>query len=174
LIFWELLRSSPKLDLVSPKIGRPPRYPGYPAGCKDCNDVLKQYGQAELKAVLENAKPFPVEGIVNPSSLTDIVLHEYSQGVQGGEKTGWANRDEYYTVRPGELTIVTGVPGSGKSNFVDALAVNLIKSHMWRFGFFSPENWPLQRHAQTLIEKFLAQVFDSDAGLIVVSISYDF
>ena len=131
----------------------------YPAGCKDCNDVLKQHGKDSLKAALENAKPFPVEGIVTPSSLTDIVLHEYSQGIQGGEKTGWGNLDEYYTVRPGELTIVTGIPGSGKSNFVDALTVNLIKNSMWRFGIFSPENWPLQRHAQTLIEKFLGKSF---------------
>jgi twinkle protein len=87
------------------------------------------------------------------------VLHEYCEGIQGGEKTGWGNLDEYYTVRPGELTIVTGIPGSGKSNFVDALAVNLIKNGMWRLGFFSPENWPLQRHAQTLIEKFLGKSF---------------
>ena len=131
----------------------------YPSGCKDANDILKQYGKDELKSVLNNAKPFPVEGIVSPSNLVDIVLHEYSEGVQGGEKTGWGNLDECYTVRPGELTIVTGIPGSGKSNFVDALAVNLIKSNMWRFGFFSPENWPLQRHAQTLIEKFLGKSF---------------
>jgi twinkle protein len=131
----------------------------YPTGCKDANDILKKHGKDELKAAIESAKPFPVEGIVNPSSLTDIVLHEYCQGIQGGEKTGWGNLDEYYTVRPGELTVVTGIPGSGKSNFVDALAVNLIKNSTWRFGFFSPENWPLQRHAQTLIEKFLGKSF---------------
>ena len=92
-------------------------------------------------------------------SLTDIVLREYSNGVQGGEKTGWSNLDEFYTVRPGELTIITGIPGSGKSNFVDALCVNLIKNNEWRFGLFSPENWPLQRHTQTLLEKLLNKSF---------------
>jgi twinkle protein len=36
----------------------------YPAGCKDCNDVLKQHGKDELKAALDNAKPFPVEVLI--------------------------------------------------------------------------------------------------------------
>ncbi|MBU4131531.1 MAG: bifunctional DNA primase/helicase [Proteobacteria bacterium] len=131
----------------------------YPAGCKDSNDVLVKHGKNTLKSVIEKAKPFPVEGIVSPTSLTDIVLREYSNGIQGGEKTGWSNLDEFYTVRPGEMTIVTGIPGSGKSNFVDALCVNLINKCDWRFGFFSPENWPLQRHTQTLIEKLIGKSF---------------
>ena len=33
--------------------------------------------------------------------------------------------DEYYTVRPGEFTVLTGIPNSGKSNWLDALNVNL-------------------------------------------------
>ncbi len=131
----------------------------YPAGCKDCNDVLVKHGKEALVEVLKKAKPFPVEGIISPLSLTDVVMQEYTQGIQGGEKTGWSNLDEFYTVRPGELTIVTGIPGSGKSNFVDALCVNLIKTCVWRIGFFSPENWPLQRHAETLIEKMLGKSF---------------
>ncbi|MCD4674972.1 MAG: bifunctional DNA primase/helicase, partial [Desulfobacula sp.] len=132
----------------------------YPDGCKDANDVLVKHGKEILKNTIEKAKPFPVKGIVSPVNLTDTVLHEYSSGIQGGKKTGWNNLDEYYTVRPGELTIVTGIPGSGKSNFVDALCVNLIKNCEWRFGIFSPENWPLQRHTQTLIEKLIDKSFN--------------
>ncbi|MFA5904633.1 MAG: DnaB-like helicase C-terminal domain-containing protein [Desulfobacula sp.] len=131
----------------------------YPAGCKDANDVLVKHGKEILKSTFEKAKPFPVEGIVSPENLKDLVLHEYSSGVQGGEKTGWNSLDGFYTVRPGELTIVTGIPGSGKSNFVDALCINLIKSCEWRFGLFSPENWPLQRHIQTLTEKLINKSF---------------
>lgn len=132
----------------------------YPGGCKDANDILVKHGKDALKKTIENAKPFPVEGIVSPLSLSDIVLYEYSQGVQCGESTGWSNLDELYSVKPGELTIVTGIPGSGKSNFVDALAVNLIMGPGWRFGVFSPENWPLQRHAQTLTEKIVSKSFN--------------
>ncbi len=131
----------------------------YPPGCKDANDILVKHDKEVLKKAIDSAKPFPVEGIVGPLSLTDSLLREYTTGVQGGEKTGWNPLDEFYTVRPGELTIVTGIPGSGKSNWVDALLVNLIMNNEWRFGVFSPENWPLQRHTQTLLEKLLDKSF---------------
>jgi twinkle protein len=36
-------------------------------------------------------------------------------------------------VAPGECTLVTGVPNSGKSEWLDALAVNLAELHGWRF-----------------------------------------
>lgn len=42
-----------------------------------------------------------------------------------GISTGWKNLDPFYKVIPGEVTIVTGVPNSGKSEFIDALMVNL-------------------------------------------------
>ena len=40
---------------------------------------------------------------------------------------------------PGELTIITGVPNSGKSEWIDALMVNLADKFGWRFGLCSME-----------------------------------
>lgn len=40
---------------------------------------------------------------------------------------------------PGELTIITGVPNSGKSEWIDALMVNLADRFGWRFGLCSME-----------------------------------
>ena len=42
-------------------------------------------------------------------------------------------------VVPGELTIITGVPNSGKSEWIDALMVNLSDQFGWRFGLCSME-----------------------------------
>lgn len=131
----------------------------YPPGCKDANDVLIHAGVDALKSAIDNAKPFPIEGIVAPSSLRDRILNEYSHGVNAGVQTGWEGLKGLYTVRGGELTIVTGIPGSGKSNFVDALTCNLILNEDWRIGYFSPENWPLERHAESLAEKMLDKPF---------------
>lgn len=50
-------------------------------------------------------------------------------------------------VVPGELTIITGVPNSGKSEWIDALMVNLADRFGWRFGLCSMEkkvSHPLQ------------------------------
>lgn len=40
---------------------------------------------------------------------------------------------------PGELTIVTGVPNSGKSEWIDALLCNLTHQHGWSFALCSME-----------------------------------
>ena len=42
-------------------------------------------------------------------------------------------------VVPGELTIITGVPNSGKSEWIDALLCNLTHQHGWSFALCSME-----------------------------------
>lgn len=131
----------------------------YPENCKDACDVLKNHGIAELQRVILQAKPWPICGVFKPTDYTRQLEDEYKNGIKGGESTGWNSLDDFYTVRPGELTIVTGIPSHGKSNFIDALMINLIGLKGWRFGIFSPENWPVQRHLRTLIEKFIEKPF---------------
>ena len=131
----------------------------YPEGCKDANDVLKTKGKEDLRRVLSNAKPFPVDGIISPSDCIDDVLIEYNNGEERGLCTGWKNLDELYSVKVGEMTIVTGIPGSGKSNFIDALCINLMLKYGWRIAMFSPENWPVKRHVKTLLEKIIDKSF---------------
>jgi len=133
----------------------------YPDGCKDANDVLKNKGQSVLKSVLFKAKPFPVDGIISPFDCLDDVLSEYDYGIEKGVETGWGVLDDLYTVKPGEMTIITGIPGSGKSNFIDALCINLIMKHNWRIALFSPENWPIKRHMKTLLEKTIEKSFET-------------
>ena len=41
---------------------------------------------------------------------------------------------------PGELTVVTGVPNSGKSEWIDALLCNINRSVGWSFALCSMEN----------------------------------
>ena len=36
-----------------------------------------------------------------------------------GASTGYKNVDEFYSVVEGQLTVVTGHPSSGKSEFID-------------------------------------------------------
>lgn len=55
-------------------------------------------------------------------------------------------------VAPGELTLVTGVPNSGKSEWLDALAARLALAHGWRAAVCSLEKRP-RDHARQLVEK---------------------
>jgi len=82
------------------------------------------------------------------------VIALYREGVQGGVSTGFPSIDQHYTVRPGEMTIVTGIPSHGKSQFLDALAVNLAHAHDWTIAVCSPENLPASRHLAKLAEQY--------------------
>ena len=58
----------------------------------------------------------------------------HSGGLPKGETTGWPGVDEFYTVGRGQWTVVTGIPGSGKSEWLDALMVNLAEADpAWLF-----------------------------------------
>ncbi|MFH1691515.1 MAG: DnaB-like helicase C-terminal domain-containing protein [Candidatus Omnitrophota bacterium] len=135
----------------------------YPSACKDANESLKKYGGEKLKEIISNAKPFPVEGLFSAIDFKTEVQNLYELGSNRGLSTGWNKADENYTVKTGEVTVITGIPGMGKSTWMDNVAVNMMQNHDWKFLFFSPENWPVERHIQNLLEKVLKQPFAKHA-----------
>lgn len=126
--------------------------------CKDANDTLIEYGADMVRLCIEEASPYPVAGIVTIDDLSDEIDRLYELGMPSGHPTGWPSLDRYYTVREGQLTIVTGAPGSGKSVWLDALLVNLARRG-WKAGIFSPESQPLARHAAYLIANYIGRPF---------------
>lgn len=131
----------------------------WPEGCKDANDVLLHHGTEELRRCVEAAKPYPLEGVLRVSDQAGDVMALYREGPQRGALTGWESLDKHYSVRHGELTIVTGIPSHGKSQFLDALVVNLAKAHDWSIAVCSPENLPVSRHVAKLVEQYTGQPF---------------
>lgn len=81
-------------------------------------------------------------------------------GLPSGQKTGWPSIDKLYTVGMHQFTTITGTPSSGKSEWLDALMVNLAKAEEWRFFIYSPENQPLALHHSKIIEKYLGKPFN--------------
>lgn len=142
----------------------------WPEGSKDANDVLLKHGAfgvEELQWRIEHAEPVPIEGVIDVADLREEIIALHANGIERGRATGWAALDPYYTVKPGELTVVTGIPSSGKSNFIDCLMVNLAAAHDWRFALFSPENLPTEQHMAMIAEKYAgAPFFLSEYGRI--------
>lgn len=132
----------------------------WPSDCKDANEVLVRHGQDALRGCIENAKMYPIAGVFTANDIADRLSVLYDKGLERGVSTGWVNLDPYYTVRKGEMTIVTGMPNSGKSNWIDALMVNLAKYEGWRAAIFSPENQPVDDHMSRMIEKWCGEPFD--------------
>lgn len=131
----------------------------WPSECKDANDVLRSFGAEVLREAIDHAEPYPLAGVFDVSDLSARIDHLYEHGWERGVSTGWDEVDRFYTVRPGEFTVVTGIPNSGKSNWVDALLVNLASAHGWQFAVFSPENQPLEDHMARMCEKWARAPF---------------
>lgn len=131
----------------------------WPAGCKDANDVLVKHGKEALQRCVESAKPFPLAGVFEIEDMAGKIRALFTHGWEKGVSTGWDEVDQFYTVRPGEFTVVTGIPNSGKSNWLDALLVNLARDHGWNFALFSPENQPLEDHMARMVEKYVRAPF---------------
>jgi len=130
-----------------------------PEDCKDANDVLRKYGMVPLAECIAEAKPYPIEGTYNSNDLSESIDRLYDTGVDKGVSTGWMGLDKLYMIRPGILSVVTGIPSSGKSNWIDAMMVNIADEHGWNFAIFSPENQPLEDHMARVLEKYVGSPF---------------
>jgi twinkle protein len=118
-----------------------------------------EHGAAEITRRIANAEPFPIEGITTTAETESDIMTLYQIGRQHGASTGWPSLDNLYTIKSGQMTIVTGIPGSGKSEWLDALIVNLARRDGWSFGIFSPENYPVAVHAAKFAEKVVGKPF---------------
>lgn len=131
----------------------------YGDGCKDANEHLMKYGRNSLLKCLEDAPETKLEGIFTVSDFEQSLDALFESGWQKGVTIGFENFDRLCSFETKRLCIVTGIPGSGKSEFIDEIAERLNMRYGWRFAYFSPENAPLSYHASKLIEKFTGKRF---------------
>ena len=118
---------------------------------KDLNEVFLTHGADRVREIIDAAEPYPVEGLSTAAKFSERLNDLWSKGTGSGVSTGYSNLDMIYTVAEGQLTVVTGYPSHGKSNFVDQLMVNLAKHHDWKFALCSFENQP-EIHISRLME----------------------
>ena len=132
----------------------------YGEGCKDANGHLQKFGRESLKQVITSAPEIKLEGVFTVSDFEESLDTLFEHGMQKGVTIGHDNFDRLCSFETKRLCTVTGIPGSGKSEFIDEIAERLNMRYGWRFAYFSPENAPLAYHASKLIEKFTGKKFD--------------
>lgn len=114
--------------------------------------TYQKRGVDELCYDINGAMPYPITGLYKVADFEQSLIKYFEGGMAAGVSTGWPNVDSLYTVMPCEMTVVTGVPNNGKSEWLDALSVNLALQQNWRFAIFSPENGK-EQHVTKLVEK---------------------
>ena len=131
----------------------------YGEGCKDANELLQKGGVEAVRKSIEGAQEVPLEGIYTAADVKEELLALFEKGLQKGATLGMGELDDMLSLEVGRLMIVTGIPGDGKSEFLDEMAVHLSLNYDWRCAWFSPENFPVTLHHPKLIEKLIGKRF---------------
>lgn len=132
----------------------------YGEGCKDANEHLMKFGRESLLQCIASAPEIKMEGVFTVQDFEQSLDALFEKGWQKGVTIGHDKFDRLCSFETKRLCIVTGIPGSGKSEFIDEIAERLNMRYGWRFAYFSPENAPLAYHASKLIEKFTGKHFN--------------
>jgi len=121
--------------------------------CKDANDYLVKYGKSALRNVIDNVRPVPLEGVSTLKDIEDELKDFVKNGFKPGFQIGLKNFDSIFSTYTGQFITVTGVPSSGKSDFVDQMVVGYNQLYGWKTAYASPENQPVYLHAHKLMRK---------------------
>ena len=121
--------------------------------CKDANEYLLKEGKEALKARITKARPVPLENVTTFKDIEDEVTDFVENGFKPGYQIGLENFDNIFSTYTGQFITVTGIPSSGKSDWVDQMVVGYNKEYGWKTAFASPENHPTFLHAHKLMRK---------------------
>jgi len=121
--------------------------------CKDANEYLLKYGKEKLVQRITTAKPVPLENVTTFRDIEAEITDFVENGFKPGFQIGLPNFDSIFSTYTGQFITVTGIPSSGKSDFVDQMVIGYNINYQWKTAFASPENAPTYLHAHKLMRK---------------------
>ena len=121
--------------------------------CKDANEYLQKHGKQQLAERISSSRPVPLENVTTFRDIEDEVTDFVRNGFKPGYQIGLENFDNIFSTYTGQFITVTGIPSSGKSDFVDQMVIGYNQNYGWKTAFASPENVPTYLHAHKLMRK---------------------
>ena len=122
-------------------------------GNKDANEYLLEHGTEALRSAIHASRPVPLENVSTLKDIEDELKDFVKNGFKPGFQVGLSNFDNIFSTYTGQFITVTGIPSSGKSDFVDQMVVGYNNNYGWKTAFASPENQPTYLHAHKLMRK---------------------
>ena len=121
--------------------------------CKDANEYLLKYGKEKLFQRISQSRPVPLENVTTFKDIENDITDFVKNGFKPGFQVGLSNFDDIFSTYTGQFITVTGVPSSGKSDFVDQMIVGYNTNYSWKTAYASPENQPTYLHAHKIMRK---------------------
>jgi twinkle protein len=130
-----------------------------PDNCKDANDILVKLGKAKLQQVLDEAEPYPIDGLYRANDYYTQVQDLYDGNYEKPIEIGMKGLDDIYKIMTGTFHVITGIPNHGKSIFLDQILLKLAENFDWKFAMFSPEH-STSMHIRRLTQMYINKNFD--------------
>lgn len=91
--------------------------------CKDANDILRKYGPEQVRHCIDNAMQPPIPQVVSLADVEDVDVSKMEK-----LRTGFWKLDDVLNggLPFGQLVLITGKAGDGKSTFANQIMVNAI------------------------------------------------
>jgi twinkle protein len=121
--------------------------------CKDANEYLLKHGKEKLSGRIKGSKPVPMENVTTFRDIEGEITDFVHNGFKPGYQVGLEHFDSIFSTYTGQFITVTGIPSSGKSDFVDQMVIGYNQNYGWKTAFASPENVPTYLHAHKLMRK---------------------
>jgi twinkle protein len=121
--------------------------------CKDANEYLLKHGKEKLSERIKGSKPVPMENVTTFRDIEGEITDFVHNGFKPGYQVGLEHFDSIFSTYTGQFITVTGIPSSGKSDFVDQMVIGYNQNYRWKTAFASPENVPTYLHAHKLMRK---------------------
>ena len=126
--------------------------------CKDANEFLVKHGSIEFLNKINDAKEFPLSGVFSLSDIQLKIQDLYYNGLDKGIDLGIKGFN--LNIVKGYLTIITGIPSHGKSDWLDYMLLMATIKHKWKGALYSPENRPLELHFSKMARKIIGKPWD--------------
>ncbi len=126
---------------------------------KDANELLVSEGIESVHNAVKTAKLIKLPDIYSVDDFRNELNDYFENGMPQGKTLGIPELDEVIKWQTGRFGVATGIPGMGKSEFIDFVFCKLNILYEWPIGYYSPESMPLKLHFSKIFLKFVGKEY---------------
>ena len=130
---------------------------GNQRGCKDLNEVLIYLGKEKVVEIILKSKSISVSGIFCLEDVFPTMIEDFRKGIQLAPTTRFEQVDKYFRWKKGNINLITGYAGQGKTTFAIQLMLTKSMYDGWRWAIFSPENYPANDFYDDIVEMYVGK-----------------
>lgn len=104
-------------------------------------------------------KPKSGAAVVSATSLLSELREHYRRPFDPGASLPWPEFDPVLKLKRPRLNLLTGIPGSGKSTWLNQVFLTLADREKWKVAIFSPESASPAEHLSDLVEVLAGKPF---------------